>query len=402
MQKLEEIGSMVETTIQHQEEFFLSGRTLDLKYRKETLKRLRRTILKRKEEILAALYEDMGNDRLTGFVKDVGVTLQEIDFILKNMKKWVKGKSKFAGLLSFPALRARTIPMPRGRVVLITPWNYPVLLTLIPLAYAVAAGNTVIVKPSEISEKTSRVVIEIIEETFDPSHVTCFFGGKEIATELITRKHGLIYFIGGERIGRIIAEAAAKTLTPTVLELGGKSPTIVDDDRSIKVTAKRIILGKWLNAGQTCVAPDYVLVRKEIKDKLIQAMIEASIEMGLDNADPSTISKIINKSHFDRVTRLLEGVEDRVLFGGHIDSQHRYIQLTLIDNPPLDHPLMREEIFGPILPILEYKDENELISIISRNPNPLALYIFGIWCPRSSHRRSWNIRIWVQQGKGNV
>ncbi|RMG21814.1 MAG: aldehyde dehydrogenase family protein [Methanobacteriota archaeon] len=397
MQELERFGDIVENTIQHQEEFFQTGRTFDVNFRREVLKKLRKTIVKRKEEILDALYEDMGNDRLTGFVKDIGVTIHEIDYILKNLKKWSKSKTKFAGLLAFPALRAKKVPMPRGRVVLITPWNYPILLTLVPLAYAVAAGNTVIVKPSEISKKTSQVVMEIIEETFDPSHVTCFLGGKEVATELIVRKHGLIYFIGGEKVGRIIAEAAAKTLTPTVLELGGKSPAIVDDDKSIKVTAKRIILGKWVNAGQTCVAPDYILVRKEIKEKLVQALINALKEMKLDNAEPTTSSKIINEHHFERLIRLKKGLEDKILFGGVTDRHARFIQITLIDNPPLDHPIMQEEIFGPLLPILEYENENELLSIIGRNPTPLALYIFG-----SDKKFTRDIHSKVQFGNGCI
>lgn len=377
MQELEDLGTIVERTIHLQDDFFLSGRTHDIKFRKESLRRLKRTILKRKDDILDALYQDLGNDRLSGFIKDIGVTLKEIDYILKNLKKWARGKTKFAGLISFPALKAKTIPLPRGRVVLITPWNYPILLTLVPLAYAVAAGNTVIVKPSEISENASRVVMEIIEETFEPGHVTCFYGGKEIAAELISRKHGLIYFIGGEKVGRIIAEQAAKTLTPTVLELGGKSPTIVDDDKNIKTTAKRIILGKWINAGQTCVAPDYVLVRRKFKDKFVKAMIEAATEMGLDKMDPHNMSKIINDTHYERTLRLLNGIEDRVLFGGKYDHESRFIQLTLIDNPPLNHPIMQEEIFGPLLPIIEFDTSEDLLSVISHNPTPLALYIFS-------------------------
>ena len=344
-------------------------------FRKEALKRLKSSLLEKKDEILDALYQDLGNDRLIGFVKDVGVTIKEIDYIQKHLKKWMKGESRFAGMLSFPAIRARTIPMPRGRTVIISPWNYPILLTFVPLAYSIAAGNTTIVKPSEISVQSSRIINEVIQESFDSAHVACIEGGKEIGSELIKRKHGLIYFIGGEKVGRIIAEAAAKTLTPTVLELGGKSPAIVADDRNLSVTAKRIILGKWINAGQTCVAPDYILVDRKVKDKFMQTMIKELKRMGLDNLE--NYSKIVNERHFERILSLMDGVKDKIVYGGNSDKDNRKIQLTIIENPPLNHQIMQEEIFGPILPVIEYGNEEELVSIIGRNPTPLALYVFS-------------------------
>ncbi len=356
-----------------QRAFFATGKTKPIEFRLEQLQRLKAAIQGRQAEIVQAVRTDLGRPEYEGYF-EVGV-LSELSYILKQFKSWAKPRRVGLPLPQLPG-SAWVQPEPLGVILIIGPWNYPFQLLISPLMGAIAAGNCAILKPSELAPATSGVVAALVKETFDPEYVAVVEGGVETAQALLAEKFDHIFFTGGSRVGQIVMEAAAKQLTPVTLELGGKSPCIVDKEINVEVTAKRIIWGKFLNAGQTCVAPDYLLVQEEIKPKLLPALQQVMAEFfGEDPAQSPDFARIINERQFDRLGSLLPGEE--ILVGGETDRDSRYIAPTLLNNVSWDAPIMQEEIFGPLLPILTYKTLEEAIAQINARPKPLALYLFS-------------------------
>lgn len=363
----------VKEIISTQRKFFATGKTKELDFRREQLEKLKAAIKKSDRAILDALDADLHKPEFEGCF-ELAVT-QDIDYALKHIKSWVKPKKVKAPLTQFPA-SARIYPEPLGSVLIIGPWNYPFSLMISPLIGAIAAGNCAVLKPSEIAPNTSKVLTKIIEATFEPEYIAVFEGGVETSQQLLAEKFDHIFFTGGTKVGKIIMEAAAKHLTPVTLELGGKSPCIIDRNVDLTVAAKRITWGKFLNAGQICIAPDYLLVDAAVKPNLIEEIKKCLKDFYGDNpANSPDFARIINQSQFDRLSGLLG--EGNILAGGETIPGDRYIAPTIIDNVPLDAPIMQDEIFGPILPIIEYENLEDALAIINNKPKPLALYIFS-------------------------
>ena len=361
------------TTLQAQRDFFASGQTRPISFRIEQLKKLKEAILQRQDAIVNAAKADLGRPEFEGYF-EIGV-LAELSYVLKHLKSWVKPQKVDLPLAQLPG-SAWVQSEPLGSVLIIGPWNYPFQLVISPLIGAIAAGNCAIIKPSEIAPATSRVVADLISAIYPPEFVSVQEGGVETAQALLSQKFDHIFFTGGTRVGQIVMEAAAKQLTPVTLELGGKSPCIVDKDVDLQVAAKRIVWGKYLNAGQTCVAPDYLLVHEAIKPAFLTILQDTIRERyGEDPSQSPDLSRLVSDDQFDRVVALLEG-ED-VLIGGESDRRDRYIAPTVLNNVSWDAPIMQEEIFGPILPVLSYSDIAEVTKEINARPKPLALYIFS-------------------------
>lgn len=355
-----------------QRAFFATGTTKSLEFRQLQLNRLKTAIVTRQTEIVQAAKTDLGRPEYEGYF-ELGV-LMELNYILKHLKSWTKPRRVGLPFTYWPG-SAWVQPDPLGVVLIIGPWNYPFQLLISPLMGAIAAGNCAILKPSELAPATSKVVAELIRETFDPNHIAVVEGGVETAQALLAQKFDHIFFTGGTRVGQVVMEAAAKQLTPVTLELGGKSPCIVDRDIDLTVAARRILWGKYVNAGQTCIAPDYLLVHEEIKPALLTALQKNLQEFfGDDPAQSPDLARIINDRQFDRLTNLLAG--ETIIVGGQTDRATRYIAPTILDQVGWDAPIMQEEIFGPILPVLTYRDMKDAIAAINARPKPLALYLF--------------------------
>lgn len=356
-----------------QRKFFATGQTKQLAFRLEKLQRLKQKIQEYQPQILAALKADLNKPELEGMF-ELSV-IKEIDYVLRHLKSWVKPQKVKTPLDQFPA-SGRIYSEPLGVVLIIGPWNYPFSLMIEPLLGAIAAGNCAILKPSEMAPHTSAIVAELIHKTFDPDYITVIEGGVATSQQLLQEKFDHIFFTGGTKIGKIIMESAAKHLTPVTLELGGKSPCTVEPDIDLKTAARRITWGKFINCGQTCIAPDYLLVNRAIKSELITELKQCIQEFyGTDPATSPDYPRIISDRHFQRLTSLLP--DGNILIGGQTNPETRYIAPTLIDNISLDAPIMQEEIFGPILPIVEYGDLAEAIGLINSRPKPLALYLFS-------------------------
>lgn len=359
---------------QQQRQFFSSGKTKDIAFRLTQLKNLKQAVLDNKDEIIDALKADFNKPSFESYLTEIAV-VKEIDYAIKNLKKWSKPKKVATPLEQLPG-SAFIYPEPLGLVLIIAPWNYPFNLTISPLVGAIAAGNCAIVKPSEISQHTSNIIAKIFAKTFDPAYISVVEGGAETSQKLLEQKFDYIFFTGGTAIGKIVMEAAAKNLTPVTLELGGKSPCIIDSDINIEYTARRIVWGKFLNAGQTCIAPDYLLVNQNIKKPLIDSIKNCVQEFYGDDPEKSPdFARIINQKQFNRLGELLKSGE--IILGGKTNPDTCYIAPTLIDKVSLDAPIMQEEIFGPILPIIEYNNLEEAISLVNSQPKPLALYFFS-------------------------
>ena len=364
----------LKNVLDRQREFFQQGTTKNLAFRRKLLLELRDSIKEHEEEILDALHEDLGKDRTEGFTTELGMVYTEISYMLKHMERLARPKRVATSLLNFPS-KSTIYNEPYGTVLIMSPWNYPFQLTMVPLVGALAAGNCAVVKPSNYSPAVSAVMKEILDETFSDSIVYTVTGGRDANQGLLQEKFDYIFFTGGKVVGRQVMEAAAKNLTPVTLELGGKSPCIVDETADIALSARRIVWGKFLNCGQTCVAPDYVLVHESVKDKLMEAMVR-NIEAlyGEEPLESKDYGKIINKKHFDRLTTLLIG-ETPYYYGG-IDADRCKIGPMLLDEANWDMDAMKEEIFGPILPIIAFDDLMEVKAKIEERPKPLALYYF--------------------------
>ncbi|MEG4500243.1 aldehyde dehydrogenase [Microcoleus sp. F10-C6] len=366
------VGS-VSDIIQQQRQFFATGKTKDVDFRIEQLKKLKSAIELNQSRIVDAVKADLGRPEFEAYLEIASIA--EVNYALKNLKSWVKPRKVPASIDQFPA-SARIYPEPLGVALIIGPWNYPFQLMISPLVGAIAAGNCAFLKPSEIASHTSEVIADMISKTFDPVYVAAVEGGVEISQQLLAEKFDHIFFTGGTKIGRIVMEAAAKNLTPVTLELGGKSPCIVDSDIQVEYTAKRIAWGKFLNAGQTCIAPDYLLVDRKVKPDLMAA-IKTTIQefYGDDPQKSPDYSRIINQRQLERLSAFIKDGE--IVVGGQVKPEDRYIAPTVLDKVYWDSPVMQDEIFGPILPVLEYDNFGEAIAQINARPKPLALYLFS-------------------------
>ncbi|MDZ8051772.1 MAG: aldehyde dehydrogenase [Aulosira sp. ZfuVER01] len=359
--------------IRKQRDFFQTCKTKDVNFRIAQLKKLKQAILDNEQAIVQALKADLHKPEFETYATEIFV-IKEIDYAIKNIKTWTKPK-KAPVTIDFFQYSAKIYPEPLGVVLIIGAWNYPFNLVISPLIGAIAAGNCTILKPSELAPHTSRLLAEIIAKYFEPAYIALVEGGVETSQKLLAEKFDYIFFTGGTSVGKIVMEAAAKHLTPVTLELGGKSPCIVDSEINLEHTVRRITWGKFINAGQTCIAPDYILVDKKIKTNLVDGLKKCIKEFYGDRpASSPDYARIISQKHFDRLANLLNNGE--VIIGGETNPQERYIAPTVIDNVSLDAPIMQEEIFGPILPIIEYSDITEAIALINSRPKPLALYLF--------------------------
>ena len=352
----------------------------NIKYRKEKLNLLLKVVQKHEKEIIDSLYNDFKKPKFEAIITETNYVISDLKNTIKNIHEWAKPKSVFPSLLNFPSTDYM-LSEPYGKVLIISPWNYPYQLALCPLIAAVSAGNQVVLKPSELTSNTSKIIAKIIAEVFDKNHVEVIEGDAEVATKLLSQRWDYIFFTGSVTVGKIVAKAASEFLTPVTLELGGKNPCIIDENCNVKLTAKRIVWGKFLNAGQTCIAPDYLLVHANSKSKIVEAIKFEIIQAYGENPESSEdFCRIVNEKNYTRLTHFLDN--ESILFGGQTNKIDNYIAPTLLDESKLDSLVMKDEIFGPILPIISYKQESEIDAIISNYEKPLALYVF-------SNRTNW-------------
>ena len=358
-----------------QRSYFNSGETLDISFRKKQLLKLKATIKKHENAILKALYEDLGKSSYEAYMCEIGLVYSEISHMLKNINRFSRNKYKNTPLSQFPATSYEK-KVPYGNVLIMSPWNYPFLLSLDPLVEAIAAGNTVILKPSAYSPHTSQIVYDIIKECFREEYVSCVQGGRKENETLLDMKFDFIFFTGSQNVGKLVLEKAAKHLTPVILELGGKSPCIVDESANIELAAKRIVFGKFLNCGQTCVAPDYILCDEKVKDRLVGELIkQVKLQYSNNPLENKNYGKIVNEKHFERLEGLIE--PNKVVCGGHSNRETLQIEPTILDGVTYEDAVMQEEIFGPILPVLAFKGMKDVINDLQGKEKPLALYLFS-------------------------
>lgn len=365
----------IDEILHSQKEFFQSGKTLPVSFRVDALKKLRESIKRHEDEIAEALTKDLGKSAFEGFMCETGLTLTEITYMIKHTRKFAKEKRVRTPMAQF-ASRSYKKPSPYGNVLIMSPWNYPFLLTIDPLADAIAAGNTAIVKPSAYSPATGEIVRKIVEECFDQKYVAVITGGRRENAALLDKKFDMIFFTGSQSVGKEVMRKAAEHLTPTVLELGGKSPCIVDDTAKLPLAAKRIVFGKYLNCGQTCVAPDYILCDEKIKDKLVEEIKTQIVsQFGASPLENQNYGKIINEKHFARVMGLID--KDKVVIGGGGHAETLRIEPTVMTDVTFNDAVMGQEIFGPVLPVMTYKKFSDVFDMLKNLPKPLALYIFS-------------------------
>ncbi len=346
----------------------------NIEVRKAVLKKLLETIILHENDIIQALYDDFKKPAFESVITETSYVISELKDTIKNIKKWAKPRMVLPSLLNFPSTDY-LYKEPYGKVLIIAPWNYPFQLAICPLVSAVAAGNQVVLKPSELTPHTSAILAKIIQQTFDTDHVELIEGGVEVAQELLAQRWDYIFFTGSVPVGKIVAKAAAVHLTPVTLELGGKNPCIIDETANLKVAAKRIVWGKFINAGQTCIAPDYLLVHNAVKNEFVDFLKkEITLAYGKDLEASPDFARIINTKNWSRLVNMI--APEKVIFGGQTNETTLYIAPTLIDETDLDSTIMKDEIFGPLLPILSYQSEADLYTIISRYEKPLSLYVF--------------------------
>lgn len=360
---------------ERQRTLFRTGATLGVEFRLSQLKELRNAILRREADIIEALRQDLGRPETEAYTSEIAVILHEIDFALGYTKSWSQPRKIHTPFILFPA-SSWVYPEPYGSVLVIGPWNYPFQLTILPLIGALAAGNCAVVKPSEVTPHTSGLVADMLGGLFDPAYVAAVEGGVEETQVLLAQRFDYILFTGGTQVGKIVMAAAAEHLTPVTLELGGKNPCIVDADADLDKAARRIAWGKFVNAGQTCIAPDFALVHTSIKSAFL-GRLAATIDtfFGTDPLTSPDFGRIVNNRHFDRLKALLR--EGDIVIGGRTVAEQRYIAPTVIENVSWDHAVMKEEIFGPILPVLEFKELDAAIDMLQTKPKALGLYYFS-------------------------
>lgn len=346
----------------------------NINFRKEVLTKLLNEVILHENEIIDALYFDFKKPAFEAVITETSYVISELKDTIKNLNYWSKPKRVFPSLLNFPS-KDYIYKEPYGKVLIISPWNYPFQLALCPLISAFAAGNQVVLKPSELTPKTSEIIAKIIANVFHLNQVSVIEGGIEVSQKLLSERWDYIFFTGSVAVGKIVAKAAAKNLTPTTLELGGKNPCIIDETANLKLAAKRIVWGKFMNAGQTCIAPDYILIQKNMKSHFVDYLKEEITNAyGENPSDSPDFARIINTKNCQRLISMID--TEKVIFGGQTDLKNCYIAPTLIAETSLETELMKDEIFGPILPILTYEKETEIETIISNYEKPLALYIF--------------------------
>lgn len=365
----------IQTILKRQREYFAAGHTLSAEARLAALKKLKAALQSHEADLARALQQDLGKSAYESYMCETGLTLSEATWMIRHLRGLMKERTVPTPLSQFAA-RSFRAPSPYGNVLIMSPWNYPVLLTLDPLIDALAAGNTAIVKPSAYSPATAAVLTQILEECFPPEYVCVVTGGRAENQALLRQKFDMIFFTGSKAVGKEVLRCAAEYLTPAVLELGGKSPCIVERSAKIRLAAKRIVFGKYLNCGQTCVAPDYILCDASVRDELIAALQEEiKVQFGADPLQNPSYGKIINEKHYHRLMGLIDPA--KVVCGGTGDETAQRIAPTIMKDVTWDDAVMGEEIFGPILPILTYTDLDEAVAEIEARPHPLALYLFS-------------------------
>lgn len=358
--------------LNEQKEFFNSQKTKNIKFRKRALQQLKEAILKNEDLMYEAIYKDFGKSKFDTFTTEISFVLKEIEFYLKNLNS-LSSPKKVRTNLANQLGSSKIYSEPLGNTLVIGAWNYPYQLSLSPLIAAVAVGNTCILKPSEVAENSMKAMVKIINENFPREYLFAVEGGVEEITGILELKFDKIFFTGSTKVGKIVYEAAAKNLTPVTLELGGKSPAIVAASSNLEVAAKRIVWGKFLNAGQTCVAPDYILVDERVKESLVTSL-KKYIQKFSYKADSEQYTQIINEKNFERLIKMID--PENVFYGGNFDAKKRFIEPTILQNVTWEDSVMQEEIFGPILPVLTYKNFNEALLQISKHEKPLAAYLF--------------------------
>ncbi|QJD88167.1 aldehyde dehydrogenase [Cohnella herbarum] len=362
--------------ISSQQRFYHTGATRSVRFRKEQLLLLRQAAQRLEPEMMDALKQDLNKSEQEAYSTEIGIILNEIRVALRNVRRWSKPKRVRTPLTHIGG-SSRIVPEPLGTTLIMGPWNYPLQLMLVPVVSAIAAGNTMVLKPSELAPATSGLLARLIRETFPPEYATVVEGGLETSTELLKRPFDHIFFTGSPAVGRVVMAAAAKSLIPVTLELGGKSPCIVHKDANIELAARRIVFGKWTNAGQTCVAPDYLLVHKEVKTALLNKMSEVIEEFyGREPLQDPDYGKIVNGRHFRRLLDLLDD-DVRIVHGGQSDEITGKLAPTILDGVTLESKAMQGEIFGPILPVIVYEGTEEILNTVRAHPKPLALYLFS-------------------------
>lgn len=359
--------------IEKQRAFFSTGATLDVNYRIAALKKLRAALEQKESAIAQALHTDLGKSAEESYMCETGIVRSEISYMLRHIRRFAKKQIVATPLAQFASCSYKK-PMPYGVTLIMSPWNYPFMLSLDPLVNAIAAGNTVVLKPSAYSPAVSKLLKEMIGELFPEEYIAVVEGGREENAFLLDQKFDYIFFTGSKTVGQLVLEKAAKHLTPVTLELGGKSPCIVDKSAKLELAARRIVFGKFLNCGQTCVAPDYILCHSSVKDRLVECLkAEIARQYGSDYANNPLYGKIISKKHFDRVVGLIE--PEKVVSGGHFDTVSQRIEPTIMDGITWDSRVMGEEVFGPLLPILTFDEIDDVIETVNSHDKPLALYI---------------------------
>jgi acyl-CoA reductase-like NAD-dependent aldehyde dehydrogenase len=365
----------IKDILQQQNHFFSSGKTIPAEFRLKQLESLKEAMIRHEADLAAALKEDLGKSRMESYMCEIGLTLSELTWMQKHLRSLMRSKRVSTPAAQFAAKSFRS-PSPYGTVLIMSPWNYPVLLTLDPLIDAIAAGNTAVVKPSAYAPCTFDVMKTIIEECFPKHYVAVVDGGRAENQALLQQRFDMIFFTGGKTVGQEVLRHAAEYLTPVTLELGGKSPCIVDSTAKIRLAAKRIVFGKYLNCGQTCVAPDYILCDKRIRDELITAILaEIEKQFGKEPLKNPNYGKIINEKHFERILGLING--EKLVYGGQSEPESLRIAPTVLNNITWDDAVMGEEIFGPLLPILTFDTLDEALDTVESHPHPLALYFFS-------------------------
>ena len=365
----------IKDILQQQNHFFSSGKTIPAEFRLKQLESLKEAMIRHEADLAAALKEDLGKSRMESYMCEIGLTLSELTWMQKHLRNLMRSKRVSTPAAQFAAKSFRS-PSPYGTVLIMSPWNYPVLLTLDPLIDAIAAGNTAVVKPSAYAPCTFDVMKTMIEECFPAHYVAVVDGGRAENQALLQQRFDMIFFTGGKTVGREVLRHAAEYLTPVTLELGGKSPCIVDSTAKIRLAAKRIVFGKYLNCGQTCVAPDYILCDKRIRDELITAILaEIEKQFGKEPLKNPNYGKIINEKHFERILGLING--EKLVYGGQSEPESLRIAPTVLNNITWDDAVKGEEIFGPLLPILTFDTLDEALDTVESHPHPLALYFFS-------------------------
>lgn len=359
-------------TIQKQREYFNSGGTRSISFRKQQLRKLAEAIKANEQLLFDAIYKDFKKSEFDTYTSEIALIYQDIKQALKRVNRWSRKKRVSTNFVNFPA-RSYIIPEPLGVSLVIGAWNYPYLLSLSPVVAAIAAGCTIILKPSELPAHSAQAINEIISESFPPEYFTVVEGGVSETTALLNQKFDKIFFTGSPAVGRIVYQAAAKNLTPVTLELGGKSPAFITEDSNIKMTVRRLVWSKFLNAGQTCIAPDYIYVHKKVEQQFLDALT-AEIEAAHYDIDNGNYVEIINERNTERLIRLID--QDKIYYGGNHDLNKRFIEPTVLTNVKHEDAVMQEEIFGPILPVMAYEKIDDAIAEVKKYPKPLSCYVF--------------------------